>query len=241
MRHDITLYRTARKLRLTGKTYSEIKRLTGKNIPKSTLSSWCCDIELPQWYEEKVKHLNEKNLSKAQKMAWFSNKTKQEKIVENIFKNNQHVVKKLNDQKVFKMLLAMLYLGEGCKWKSHRGMMLGSSDPDIIRLYLCLLYLCYGIKPKMLHCRVSYRADQDIRALEKYWAKIIGIPLKNFYKTIPDPRTIGKPTKKTDYKGVCVIVGGRTEIQLELGAISKIILKNFGGVAQLARAHRWQR
>jgi hypothetical protein len=38
--------------------------------------------------------------------------------------------------------------------------------------------------------------------LEKFWQKITGIPKNLFYKTRIDPRTIGKPTLKIDYKGV---------------------------------------
>lgn len=123
------------------------------------------------------------------------------------------------------MILSFLYLGEGAKRGSHSGIQLGSSDQDIIKLYLRLLKRCYKINPAQLKCRISYRADQDIRSLEEYWSKITKIPLSNFYKTIPDPRTAGKPTKNSDYKGVCVISGSRSYIQLELETISKIILK----------------
>ncbi len=120
----------------------------------------------------------------------------------------------------------MLHLGEGAKWKSHRGLMLGSSDPDIIRLYIKLLKICYGKKNTDMRCRISYRADQDINELETYWSKITNISRSNFYKTRPDPRTVGKPTKNKDYKGVCVITSSGTDIQLELESIAKIILKN---------------
>jgi len=122
------------------------------------------------------------------------------------------------------MLLAFLYLGEGSKWSGHSGLMLGSSDNNIIKLYLHLLKKCYSLDAGKLKCRISYRADQNINLLEKYWSKVTGIPIKNFYKTKPDPRTVGKPTKNKDYKGVCVIMGGGTAIQLELEAIPKIIL-----------------
>ena len=123
------------------------------------------------------------------------------------------------------MLLAFLYLGEGSKWHSHKGLTLGSSSENIILLYIKLLNVCYKIDPKNLKCRVSYRADQNINKLERYWSRATSIPLKNFYKTIPDPRTIGKPTKKKSYKGVCVVMTGHTDIQLELEMIPEIILK----------------
>jgi hypothetical protein len=103
--------------------------------------------------------------------------------------------------------------------------MLGSSDVNIIKLFLRLLDICYKINKNLIKCRISYRADQNINALTQYWSKAINVPVKNFYKTIPDPRTINHKTKKTDYKGVCVIhILQSSKIQLELKIISEIIM-----------------
>lgn len=139
--------------------------------------------------------------------------------------NNDNLSQKLQDKDVLKMLLAVLYFGEGAKWKSHHGLMLGSSDPNLVCLYINLLRECYGINSKSLKCRVSYRADQNINSLQRYWSRVTSIPISNFYKTIPDPRTIGRPTRRKEYKGVCVIMCGGTHTQLELEMIPKIILK----------------
>ena len=158
-------------------------------------------------------------------MAWESNKAKRERLLHVLGANVASLQEKLKDADVLKLLLSMLYLGEGSKWKSHRGLVLGSSNPDIIRLYIRLLNICYGITTEKLKCRVSYRADQDIHVLQTYWSQITSIPLDNFYKTIPDPRTVGKPTKHQDYKGVAVISCAGTHIQLELEMIPKVILK----------------
>ena len=214
-----------RKLRSKAYTYSEIMETLNISVPKSTISNWCHDVILPAWYQKKIDKLNVKSFSKAQKMAWVSNKMKRERFLRGLVRHNDHLIKKLGDKDVLKMLLSILYLGEGSKWKSHSGLVLGSSDPNIILLYMRLLSICYDITPKSLKCRISYRADQNIDYLQKYWSHITTIPLKNFYKTIPDPRTIGKPTKKKDYMGVCVVSCGGTHIQLELEAIPKIILR----------------
>lgn len=212
-------------LRSVGKTYSEIMIELKVRIPKSTISSWCENVCLPGWYQAKIDKLNKKNLTKGQKMAQVSNRIKREKFLRSLLEKNKHIAEKVRNNDILKALLAILYLGEGSKWKSHSGLILGSSDPIIIKLYLKFLELCYGIKPETMKCRISYRADQDLNQLQKYWSNVAGIPLKNFYKTIPDPRTIGKPTKKKEYRGVCVISGGSSTIQLELEKIPEIILK----------------
>ncbi len=224
-RYDKLKINKAKKLRAAGLTYSEITKKLKIKVPKSTISNWCSGIYLPAEYQEKIDKLNKSNLSKAQKIAMVSCKLKREKLFSSLHDKNKHLAKKLKDRDLLKMLLSILYLGEGSKWHSHKGLSLGSSSPEIITLYLQLLHLCYNIKPKDLKCRISYRADQNINKLEIYWSRITLIPLKNFYKTIPDPRTVGKPTKQKKYKGVCVVMTGRTDIQLELELIPKIILE----------------
>lgn len=224
MKYPSAIIERVKILRSTGKTYSEIMEELKIKTPKSTMSAWCQSISLPKWYKDKVNEINNKSLKKAQQMAWASNRIKRERFLQNLISNNSHLTKKLNDKHVLKMILSMLYLGEGSKWKSHSGLLLGSSDPDIIRLYIRLLFLCYGIKSDQLRCRVSYRADQDIQKLQRYWSRVTLVSLKNFYKTIPDPRTVGKPTTQKDYMGVCVISCAGSHIQLELEAIPKLIL-----------------
>ena len=228
MRYSPAVIKKTKKLRSKGKTYAEITKVLNIHVPKSTLSCWCEKVKLPVWYEKKIKDLNLKNFRRCQQLSLVSNRIKREKIISDIEEANGCLKSYLNDKNILRMILSVLYLGEGSKWKSHSGLMLGSSEPVIILLYLKLLKVCYEIQPKQLKCRISYRADQNIKILEGYWSKVTGISLKNFYKTKPDPRTIGKKTKKLDYKGVCVIMGGSSTIQLELEMIPKIILRACG-------------
>ncbi len=132
---------------------------------------------------------------------------------------------KLKDKNIKKIALAILYLGEGNKWKSHRGLMLGSSDPDIINLYIKLLKSVYDIPKSAMRVQVLHRADQNFTSLVSFWSETIGLPKEYFYKSKPDPRTIGKPTKNKNYKGVCVISCAGTKIQLELDIVARIICK----------------
>ena len=84
-------------------------------------------------------------------------------------------------------------------------MQFGNSDPGIIKLFLNLMRECYPIDETKFRCTVLCRADQDANELEKFWRRITDISKKKFYKTRVDARTIGKPSRKLDYKGVCVI------------------------------------
>ncbi len=125
---------------------------------------------------------------------------------------------------VAKLMLVMLYLGEGAKNKKG-SLMLGNSDPAIVRLFLQLLRKCYKIDESKFRCTVQCRADQDINFLEKFWSNVTQIPSRQFYKARIDPRTIGKPTKKSDYKGVCVIDLFSAHIFNEIKIIAGLITK----------------
>lgn len=222
------LRKRVKKFRVQGKTYLEIQKILRTDIPKSTLSYWCKSIKLPSKYQERIKKLILNNVQKARAVALVANQIKREKYLKNLEKRNLPLLKNLN-KNILKIALAMLYLGEGGKWKSHRALSLGSSNSNLIKLYLALLKRCYKIDGNRLRCRINYRADQDINKLQKFWSKITGIPLRHFYKTKPDPRTIGKITRKKDYMGVCMLHYGNTEIQLELEIIAGLLAKKISG------------
>lgn len=118
----------------------------------------------------------------------------------------------------------MLCLGEARKYNSKTSSFyLGSSDPKIIIIFLAFLKICFDFKLEKVRCTVQCRADQNIEELEKYWMGITKIPKSLFYKAQIDPRTIGKPTKKIDYKGVLRVNYLDTKVQLELESLSKLL------------------
>ena len=225
MKRNSEIRKKATALRRKGYTYSEIQKILRTDIPKSTLSYWCKDVQLPKEYEERISKIVANGAERGRKIAVAVNRVRREKYLKALEKRNLYLLRKL-DKDVLKIALAMLYLGEGSKWQGRRGLCLGSSDPNIIDLYLKSLRACYNINEDKLRCRVGHRADQELNNLQKFWSKITKIPLKYFYRTKPDPRTIGKRTKREDYKGVCVVYYGSTEIQLELEIIANLIIKS---------------
>lgn len=223
MYNKLVFLEKARKLRTEGRTFSEIQNVLGLKIPKSTLSYWFKDIEMSVEYRRKISKINYLSLRKAQE-SW-AQKIRDERIKsESILKSkNLHLIYKI-DIDVAKIILATLYLAEGAK--RHGALQLGSSDVGIIRIFLKLLKKCYQISIDDIRCRISYRSDQDINFLTDYWSKNTGVPTANFYKTIPDPRTIGIKTKRGDYNGVCVVyILKSSKIHQELSVISHILIE----------------
>ena len=211
-------------LRKQGKTYSEIMVRIPK-ISKSTLSYWLSGIELSDKQKEKLSQNINKKLIKVRGQSTLVQKNKREKYFYDIENKNLTFIKLLNNnKKVAKLVLAALYLGEGTK--SMRGSLrLGNSDPGIIKLFLKLLRSCYIIDETKFRGTVLCRADQDIKNLNKFWIKASGISKKQFYKTRIDVRTIGKPSRKLDYKGVCVINYFSASVYYDLLTLGKMMSK----------------
>ena len=213
-------YEKIRNLRKKGYTYAEINHVLQLNIPRSSLTYICRGVLLPVNYNEKIKRLNQLHLESARIASAEATKTR--------FKNQYDLARKSAFQqlgtiskKTALMAIAMLYLGEGSKRSGFRGLSLGSSDPLIVNLYIKLLKVVFNIPVEQLKARISYRSDQDMTYLIKLWSASTGIQKNHFYKTAPDPRTIGKPTKRPMYIGVCAIYCPGTEKQLFLQAYAE--------------------
>ncbi len=208
-------------LRKSGKTYSEIREILNASIPKSTLSCWCKNINLSESQKNRIKQKICRNAERGRKIALKINKEKRLIYFKNVEKRILHLSNKIKDKDTAKIALAMLYLGEGNK--DGNGLTFGNSNSTIIKIYLKLLRYCYDVDENKFRCTVQCRSDQDIKKLKNFWSKTTNVPLKKFYKTQIDPRTIGKPSKKTDYKGVCRINYFSNDLFFELKHIIKVI------------------
>jgi len=209
--------------RKKGKTYQEIVKSLGVSIPKSTLSYWCRSVPLPSDYNRKIREYNLSNLRKAREIALQIQKKKRKKYLESLQSRNAHLAQLISDPNIAKIALAVLYLGEGRKNIKKSSLMLGNSDPNIVKFFLHLLRFCYKIDEKKFRCTVQCRADQNTKELEKFWQDVTRIAPSQFYKARIDPRTVGKISRKIEYKGVCRIDYFSAELLIELLQISEII------------------
>lgn len=216
MRYLTEVIVKVRNLRKLGRTYGEIRRNVNLEIPKSTLSGWCKNVDLPKNYVTRITNLNLTNLNKGRVIAHEINRIKREEFFENLKLKNYTISVKVENLEIAKIALAMLCLGEARKYAPRGGTFsLGSSDPRIITIFLELLKKCFNFNLEKVRCTVQCRADQDLKMLEKFWMNVTKIPKRLFYKTRIDPRTVGKPTKKKEYKGVLKIDYFDTKAQLE--------------------------
>ncbi|MBP9818034.1 hypothetical protein KBC75_04815 [Candidatus Shapirobacteria bacterium] len=211
-------------LRQSGHTYSEIIQKVNKKISKSTLSNWCHNINLSTLQKSRVDKINRQNLISARDKALKTNSVKRKIYLDKITTQNIPIAKSILKYDVGMIALAMLCLGEASKSKTkHKSFTLGSSDPRIITIFIKLLNRFTSFDPTKMRCTVQCRSDQNISELENYWQKVSQVPKKLFYPTRTDPRTKGKPTKNTDYKGVLVVDYYDRNIQLILESLANIV------------------
>ena len=221
-RYTLAEKQAIRKLRRQGYTYAEIQQEVGY-IPKPSLSYICKDVEIEDAmiYEDKIRLLTNIRLRRARTASAKSRRRLLEEKITTLERGASVIIRSTSEIDKGKVALAMLYLGEGRKRTSYSGLSLGGSDPTTLQVYIELLRECYGIDKTTLKATVQYRADQDADELAKYWADTLGFERTQFYRARPDSRTQGKPTKRINYKGVCVITCKGAHIQLELEIIAK--------------------
>lgn len=217
-------YERAVHLRKKGYTYSEIMAAI-PGVKKSTLSYWLSPLKLSENQKNKLTLNIFKKLNKARAKALVRRRENRQQYFLKIEYKNQNLISVLNGNKgAAKLVLSALHLGEGSKYR-RGSIQFGNSDPGIIKLFMRLMRDCYAVNESKFRCTVLCRADQDPNSLERFWRNITGISRGKFYKTRIDKRTIGKPSKKPDYKGVCVINYLSADVYYDLLTIGKMMIR----------------
>ncbi len=213
----------ARRLRATGASLFDISNILGNEIPKSTLSGWFKGMILPTEAIERTKTRNLKKLAIARIAAKRAKASDRQKYLSDFSQANAHLSILKNNKDIAKIILSILFLAEGSKISGC--IVFGNSDRNIIKLFLHLLRMCYKLNETKMRCTVQCRADQKIIDLEKYWSTVTRIPLNLFCKPQFDRRSIGKPTMKKGYMGVCRITYYSAHIFHDLMQVIETIYK----------------
>ena len=219
-------------LRKQGVSMGAIETTLG--IPRSTLSGWFKDIQLSKKQQQALAKRARQALIRARKraVAWH-NAQKAGRLSEAQLQAAD-ILKKIpnGDTVSLELALAFLYLGEGAKRDGQTS--LGNANPVILRFFLSSLYQLYDCKPEQIKCYLHLRADQNDKAMKRYWSKALQIPIGRFGKTSFDMRTKGRATYQT-YKGVCLIECSRVAIQRRLRYIANGFCERIGTQKLLAK------
>ncbi len=190
-------------------------------IPRSTLSGWFKNIKLSKRQKQKLimNRFNALQKARGKAVLWHNNqKEKRLKEAENNAKNILNNIN-INDKNIFKIAIAMLYLGEGAKKNQETA--IGNSNPLILKFFLIFLKKIFNIDINKIRCELYLRADQNSKKIKKFWMKELNLPSTCFKQINIDKRTVGSKTY-IDYNGVCNLRCGNVAIQRELLYLSKL-------------------
>ncbi len=214
-------------LRSKGLTFREIQSRLNVKIPKSSLSFWCKNIVLSKKNQKRIKTLILNSAKKGRGVALVVHRERRLAYLTKLYNCNKILTKFLEDKQIAKLVLATIFWCEGSKTLKG-SLAFGNSDGKLVALFCSLLRKVYVVNESRLRATLQCRADQNIPYLNSYWSEITGIPLKQFYLARIDKRTIGKPSKKKEYKGVCRIDYFCADVFNELVAINKVLSDYMG-------------
>ncbi len=122
-----------------------------------------------------------------------------------------------------------MYWAEGNKCEKACGTKFANTDPNLAKLYVTLLRKCYNITEVKLKIGLYVHYYHSIKKTKKFWSKMLGIPLAQFYKVYVKKRSKTKRFRK-NFAGICFIYYGDSKIRkelLELGyTLQKLITKS---------------
>lgn len=186
------------KLRLAGKSYAEIKKITG--ISKSTLSGWLHKFPLSPEQMKKVRDFN------PQRIERFRNtmRKKREQKLETAYNLTNKDIGFLTEREKF-IAGFFLYWGEGGKTKRST-VALSNTDPAMLRFFLEWLSIL-KVGKKKIKIRLQLYSDMNIRRETRFWVKKLRIPENQFRKPY-----IKKSEKKAIWHrggyghGACIVI-----------------------------------
>lgn len=179
----------AYKLRIVGRSYNEISRLLG--VPKSTLSGWFADLELPK---EATRRL--KDRVHAASLRGLIARNKNQTTLAEIRSKEMHargrgLIKNIGKRDLL-IIGTALYWAEGYKRPvfikgrartSHR-VSLTNADPKLICIFIQFLREICEVPNEKITIWIRYFEHQDPAYLLDFWQKKCNIPYSNFRKTL---------------------------------------------------------
>src|SRR3972149_9708292 len=193
----------AQTLRRRGLSYKEI--LKHVNVAKSTLSTWCKDIELTS---KQMERLYKRQETGQRKGSVIAARKKQLKRWEEEQKERNLGIKdigKLSKRERF-LLGVALYAAEG--GKTSRGEVdFSNTDPLMIKFMVAWFREFCNPPEQKLRVALWIHDDLDESAARKFWSKLTGIPLIQFNKSYiaQNKKNSKKIRKKKHEYGVAAI------------------------------------
>ena len=188
---DQIRYKEALRLRCQGKSYDEIKKLSG--VPKSTQSGWFKNLDLPPV----IQRILEKKGRVAREQFIEFNRHRTQRIKTENQKIKEDAFEEVNSLSKYELMLigATLYWAEGYKieiQKGTPGICFANSDPHMVALFLRFLREIIQISEEKFRVSIHIHPNIEAQPTIKFWAKVTNIPQERFRIT----RQISRASKR---------------------------------------------
>ncbi len=197
-------------LRKKGRTYGEIKKI--HDIPKSTISYWLKNIQIPFVRKAEMKKRTHERWIKLNKIASEKRSLISLLARENIQEIAEKEIKKITTNDL-KLIGTALYWAEGNK-KYPWSIRFSNSDPQIIRIMMRFLKEICCIPKETIRARVHFYPMMDYEKTLRFWCKITDLPIKNFYHPQLQVSKASKRKRDTNTlpHGTLHLIAGNTKL-----------------------------
>jgi len=175
------------KLRLSGKSYTQISREL--SVAKSTLSSWLAALEISDGARERI---NARGRTKAIEALVKRNRQQTVLAIERATKLQNDFSKRIGNlsRRDVLMIGLALYWAEGHKRlivkdgkkRTYHPIALTNSDPGIVKIFIRFLRETFGVVPRDIKVELRLFEHQDAGRAIDFWSKATSIPRENFRK-----------------------------------------------------------
>ncbi|MEI7689404.1 MAG: helix-turn-helix domain-containing protein [Candidatus Saccharibacteria bacterium] len=167
-------------LRQRGHSINKIAQEIG--VAKSSVSIWVRDVHLT---DSQIKNLNSLPFTNTAIENRRKSRIKNElsKRLDVISKAKLEIPK-INLENLW-LIGIMLYWAEG--GKTQRMVRFSNGDPEMIKIMIKFFKIICKVPNKKLRGHIHIHEGLDSKAAEKYWSKISGIPIAQFFKTYQKP------------------------------------------------------
>ena len=183
----------SRKLRLQGLSLREIVAKT--KYPKSSVSGWIRDISLTNEQIVRLKTNQDKGRAKAANHP-NSSKLHWAKIRQQVIDSAKKEIPRHCSLKTLKLIGAALYWAEGYT-ASRNLFVFANCNARMIQLMMHFLKRVCKVSIEKIKGRVNIHPSLDLKAADKYWSIVSGIPVSKLYKPLLAVSKASKQKRKT--------------------------------------------
>lgn len=204
------------KLRLQGKSYSQIK--SSLKVSKSTLSYWLKDFPLS---EERTRELRDRNPKRIERYRATRAKQRQQRF-DRIYKEEERKILPFKNRDLFIAGL-FLYWGEGGKTK-YSELCVSNTNPSVIKFFIKWLIEVVNAPKEKIKIRLHIYKDMSVKKEINFWIRELSIPKNQFRKSYIKKSNRASITYKTRFHhGTCNAMISDVNIAQKIFASLKIV------------------